>query len=284
MSTTGLAASEWNTVAAKATAADTMRYEPANIASLPYRPIIFAGLLGEASTDPAAAGWQEVTFSLQPHDLLPADLCRQNPGIRTFQGHDGKRSKPGVSISAPRVSRAMFSHQGRMVCRSPAQRRGLWSIASGMPQPAGRGGRSRHRQQGQQVGPPGAGGWQRRKRYVIAISAAGSTPRYHGGTVGGGLGAITTLLNRVNEVYQRDVAAEFQLASGKRPAIIFTDGGHGSLLQQGMIPSGSGLERRRRPTCRCRPWRADPGAGRLRHGHVVNTGAAWRGWECSARR
>jgi hypothetical protein len=37
-----------------------------------------------------------------------------------------------------------------------------------------------------------------------------------------GLGAITTLLNRVNEVYQRDVAAEFQLASGN-DTIIFTD-------------------------------------------------------------
>ena len=61
-----------------------------------------------------------------------------------------------------------------------------------------------------------------RKRYVIAISAAGEYTQYHGGTVEAGLGAIATLLNRVNEVYQRDVAAEFQLASGN-DTIIFTD-------------------------------------------------------------
>ncbi|MFM7967395.1 zinc-dependent metalloprotease family protein [Aeromonas sp. A-5] len=36
------------------------------------------------------------------------------------------------------------------------------------------------------------------------------------------LAAITTLLNRVNEVYQRDVGAEFQLAS-RNDNMIFTD-------------------------------------------------------------
>ena len=46
-----------------------------------------------------------------------------------------------------------------------------------------------------------------RKRYTIAILAAGEYTRYHGGSKVLALAAIATLLNRVNEVYQRDVGA-----------------------------------------------------------------------------
>ncbi|MCV5526035.1 M12 family metallo-peptidase, partial [Escherichia coli] len=61
-----------------------------------------------------------------------------------------------------------------------------------------------------------------RKRYTIAISATGEYTQYHGGTKVAALSAIATLLNRVNEVYRRDVGAEFQLAADT-DKVIFTD-------------------------------------------------------------
>ncbi|MFB2865287.1 reprolysin-like metallopeptidase, partial [Aeromonas sp. MdU4] len=61
-----------------------------------------------------------------------------------------------------------------------------------------------------------------RKQYTIAISAASAYTRYHGGTKALATAAIATMLNRVNEVYERDVGVEFQLAEGN-DSVIFTD-------------------------------------------------------------
>ena len=226
MSTTGLAASEWNTVAAKATAADgyEVRASQYRIATVPAD--YFAGLLGgeHRLTLPLPDG-KEVTFSLQPYDLLPADLAAKYPGIRTFKGHDEANPvETGRVDLGPQGFHAMFSHQGRMVFVDPLRNGEGYAVY--YQQDA----HSRLEEEADRVIGSKAGTLARqvlvdgneRKRYVIAISAAGEYTQYHGGTVEAGLGAITTLLNRVNEVYQRDVAAEFQLASGN-DTIIFTD-------------------------------------------------------------
>ncbi|MEL6534985.1 MAG: reprolysin-like metallopeptidase [Bacteroidota bacterium] len=47
--------------------------------------------------------------------------------------------------------------------------------------------------------------------YRIAIAATGEYTNYHGGTVADGLAAITTTLNRVTGVYERDLAITFTL-------------------------------------------------------------------------
>lgn len=97
-----------------------------------------------------------------------------------------------------------------------------------------------------------------------------------------GLGAITTLLNRVNEVYQRDVAAEFQLASGN-DTIIFTDAATDPFFN-GDDPSGSGLSDVD-VNMQVQAVAQTQGLGTFDIGHVVNTGAVgWRGWEYSAPR
>ena len=226
MSTTGLAASEWNTVAAKATAADgyEVRASQYRIATVPAD--YFAGLLGgeHRLTLPLPDG-KEVTFSLQPYDLLPADLAAKYPGIRTFKGHDEANPvETGRVDLGPQGFHAMFSHQGRMVFVDPLRNGEGYAVYyqqdahSRLEEEADRVIGSKASKLARQVLVDG----NERKRYVIAISAAGEYTQYHGGTVEAGLGAITTLLNRVNEVYQRDVAAEFQLASGN-DTIIFTD-------------------------------------------------------------
>ncbi|WP_043129058.1 reprolysin-like metallopeptidase [Aeromonas media] len=273
MSTTGLAASEWNTVAAKATAADgyEVRASQYRIATLPAD--YFAGLLGgEHRLALPLPDGKEVTFSLQPYDLLPADLAAKYPGIRTFKGHDEANPvETGRVDLGPQGFHAMFSHQGRMVFVDPLRNGEGYAVY--YQQDA----HSRLEEEADRVIGSKAGTLARqvlvdgneRKRYVIAISAAGEYTQYHGGTVEAGLGAITTLLNRVNEVYQRDVAAEFQLASGN-DTIIFTDAATDPFFN-GDDPSGSGLSDVD-VNMQVQAVAQTQGLGAFDIGHVVNTG------------
>ncbi|QJT26935.1 hypothetical protein E4185_12865 [Aeromonas media] len=273
MSTTGLAASEWNTVAAKATAADgyEVRASQYRIATVPAD--YFAGLLGgeHRLTLPLPDG-KEVTFSLQPYDLLPADLAAKYPGIRTFKGHDEANPvETGRVDLGPQGFHAMFSHQGRIVFVDPLRNGEGYAVYyqqdahSRLEEEADRVIGSKAGKLARQVLVDG----NERKRYVIAISAAGEYTQYHGGTVEAGLGAITTLLNRVNEVYQRDVAAEFQLASGN-DTIIFTDAATDPFFN-GDDPSGSGLSDVD-VNMQVQAVAQTQGLGAFDIGHVVNTG------------
>ena len=273
MGTTGLAASEWNTVAAKATAADgyEVRASQYRIATVPAD--YFAGLLGgeHRLTLPLPDG-KEVTFSLQPYDLLPADLAAKYPGIRTFKGHDEANPvETGRVDLGPQGFHAMFSHQGRMVFVDPLRNGEGYAVYyqqdahSRLEEEADRVIGSKASKLARQVLVDG----NERKRYVIAISAAGEYTQYHGGTVEAGLGAITTLLNRVNEVYQRDVAAEFQLASGN-DTIIFTDAATDPFFN-GDDPSGSGLSDVD-VNMQVQAVAQTQGLGAFDIGHVVNTG------------
>lgn len=226
MNASGLAASEWNTVAARATAADgyEVRASQYRIATVPAD--YFAGLQGGEPrlTLPLPDG-KEVTFNLQPYDLLPSDLAARYPGILAFKGYDESNPvETGRFDLGPQGFHAMFSHQGRMVFVDPLRNGEGYAIYyqqdahSRLEEEADKVIGTQAKALARQVLVDG----NQRKRYVIAISAAGEYTQYHGGTVEAGLGAIATLLNRVNEVYQRDVAAEFQLASGN-DTIIFTD-------------------------------------------------------------
>ncbi|MFM4669227.1 reprolysin-like metallopeptidase [Aeromonas media] len=273
MSTTGLAASEWNTVAAKATAADgyEVRASQYRIATVPAD--YFAGLLvGEHRLTLPLPDGKEVTFSLQPYDLLPADLAAKYPGIRTFKGHDEANPvETGRVDLGPQGFHAMFSHQGRMVFVDPLRNGEGYAVYyqqdahSRLEEEVDRVIGSKADKLARQVLVDG----NERKRYVIAISAAGEYTQYHGGTVEAGLGAITTLLNRVNEVYQRDVAAEFQLASGN-DTIIFTDAATDPFFN-GDDPSGSGLSDVD-VNMQVQAVAQTQGLGAFDIGHVVNTG------------
>ncbi|MFQ2299385.1 reprolysin-like metallopeptidase [Aeromonas dhakensis] len=227
MSSGGLAAKEWDTVAARATAADgyEVRANQFRVAKVPID--YFAGLQAGAGslTLPLPDGG-EVTFTLQAYDLLPADLAAKYPDIQVFKGHNPAAPvETGRFDLGPQGFHAMFTHQGKTVFVDPLRNADGYAVY--YQQDA----YSRLEEEADKViGSDASNALAHkvqvdgnvRKRYVIAISAAGEYTQYHGGTVEAGLGAITTLLNRVNEVYQRDVAAEFQLASGN-DNIIFTD-------------------------------------------------------------
>ncbi|TNI19137.1 reprolysin-like metallopeptidase [Aeromonas dhakensis] len=227
MSSGGLAAKEWDTVAARATAADgyEVRANQFRVAKVPID--YFAGLQAGAGslTLPLPDGG-EVTFTLQAYDLLPADLAAKYPDIQVFKGHNPAAPvETGRFDLGPQGFHAMFTHQGKTVFVDPLRNADGYAVYyqqdaySRLEEEADKViGSDASKALAHKVQVDG----NVRKRYVIAISAAGEYTQYHGGTVEAGLGAITTLLNRVNEVYQRDVAAEFQLASGN-DNIIFTD-------------------------------------------------------------
>ena len=60
------------------------------------------------------------------------------------------------------------------------------------------------------------------KTYRIAISATGEYTQFHGGTKEKGLAAVITMLNRVNDVYQTDLAVKLELVANN-DSLIFVD-------------------------------------------------------------
>lgn len=227
ISSGGLAAKEWDTVAARATVADgyEVRANQFRVAKVPLD--YFAGLQAGARqlTLPLPDGG-EVIFTLQAYDLLPADLAAKYPDILTFKGHNPAAPvETGRFDLGPQGFHAMFTHQGKTVFVDPLRNADGYAVYyqqdaySRLEEEADKViGSDASRALAHKVQVDG----NVRKRYVIAISAAGEYTQFHGGSKVLATAAIATLLNRVNEVYQRDVGAEFQLASGN-DAVIFTD-------------------------------------------------------------
>lgn len=60
------------------------------------------------------------------------------------------------------------------------------------------------------------------RTYRVAVAATGEYTAFYGGTVGGALAGITTTVNRVNAIYEREVAARMVLV-GTETSIIYTN-------------------------------------------------------------
>ncbi|TNH74968.1 hypothetical protein CF141_10080 [Aeromonas hydrophila] len=227
MSSGGLAAKEWDTVAARASAADGYEVRANQFRVAKVSIDYFAGLQAGARslTLPLPDGG-EVTFTLQAYDLLPADQAAKFPEILTFKGHNPAAPvETGRFDLGPLGFHAMFTHQGKTVFVDPLRNADGYAVYyqqdaySRLEEEADKViGSEASRALAHKVQVDG----NVRKRYVIAISAAGEYTQFYGGSKALATAAIATLLGRVNEVYQRDVGAEFQLASGN-DSVIFID-------------------------------------------------------------
>ncbi|WP_265421147.1 reprolysin-like metallopeptidase [Aeromonas salmonicida] len=284
MSSGGLAAKEWSSVAARATAADgyDVRANQFRVAKVPLD--YFAGLQagGRLLALPLPDGG-EVTFAPQAYDLLPADLAVKYPDILTFKGHNPAAPvETGRFDLGPQGFHAMFSHQGKMVFVDPLPNAEGYAVY--YQQDA----YSRLEEEADKVIGRGANTLARkvqvdgneRKRYTIAISATGEYTQFHGGSKVLTMGAIATLLNRMNEVYQRDVGAEFKLASGN-DAIIFTDPASDPFTNS---DSDANLNSAVQANAQSLP---DSALGEFDIGHVLNTkggGLASLGGLCTVRK
>ena len=63
----------------------------------------------------------------------------------------------------------------------------------------------------------------RLRTYRLALAATGEYTAFHGGTVGSAMAAITTAMNRVNGIYERDLAVRMELVDDN-DQVIYTNG------------------------------------------------------------
>lgn len=63
----------------------------------------------------------------------------------------------------------------------------------------------------------------RLRTFRLAVAATGEYTDYHGGTVNGAMSAITTTMNRVNGIYERDMGVHFDLVANNDD-VIYLDG------------------------------------------------------------
>lgn len=184
----------------------------------PFEP----GHLASVLTLPLPDG-TTVQFDVHPNTLLPDSLAQRYPSINTYNGKAiDQATDTGRFDVTMHGFHGLFTHRGRTFYIDPLQ--DGFSYAVYEQQDAWR------RQDVDQVLDSLGVDRERavlvdgnlRKRYTIAISATGEYTQYHGGTKVAALSAIATLLNRVNEVYRREVGAEFQLAADT-DKVIFTD-------------------------------------------------------------
>jgi len=59
--------------------------------------------------------------------------------------------------------------------------------------------------------------------YRLAVAATGEYTQFHGGSVSSSLGAVVTAVNRINEIYERELSVRFTLV-GNNDQLIFTNG------------------------------------------------------------
>ncbi|PJG60598.1 reprolysin-like metallopeptidase [Aeromonas cavernicola] len=170
-----------------------------------------------------------VTYRLEPYTLLPDDLTNRYPSLLTFKGRRADNpAEEGRFDIGPNGFHGLFVHEGRLVYLDAL---GDGRYAAYYQQDS----RSRLEESpdtllaaAQKVMPKNADDPQVLNRgellktYTIAISTTGEYTQFFGGTKEKALNAITTLLNRVNQVYRRDLGVELRLASGN-DALIYTD-------------------------------------------------------------
>ncbi|MBT2968989.1 MAG: hypothetical protein KME56_00635 [Candidatus Thiodiazotropha sp. (ex Ctena orbiculata)] len=114
-----------------------------------------------------------------------------NGGYRSFYKRDYAAQKGGVSP---------------LVCMQGAVNQGIGHMLSGYSQKlAGRTISGAHR-----------------RVYRLAVAATGEYSAYFGATVDAALAQIVTTINRVNQIYGRDLAVQFQLV-GNNDRVIYTD-------------------------------------------------------------
>jgi len=77
-----------------------------------------------------------------------------------------------------------------------------------------------------------------RRTYRLAVSATGEFTAFHGGTVAGGLAAVTTMVNRITGVYETDVAIRLQLVANN-DLIIYTNAGTDPFTSPGMASTAN---------------------------------------------
>jgi hypothetical protein len=172
---------------------------------------------------------QEVTALLWRVPVLSPRLSARYPGIRTYAGHLAGDPAASVRLDlTPRGFHVMVLAPGGSWFIDPVEpspdalHMAYFKRHLPLPDPE----HFRCAVEGKPITAPSARGplpiGDELRVYRLAVSATGEYTQYHGGTVQGALAAIATTMNRVNGVYERDVAVRMILVDNN-DQIIFTD-------------------------------------------------------------
>lgn len=165
-----------------------------------------------------------VQYELEAYSVLPPALAAKYPDIMTYKGHEvGTPSNTGRFDISPRGFNGMFMHAGEQIFVD-IQRNGTYAVYYK---------KDAHSMNGKNIkeiiekselkkklahkteAARNEAGYSKPTltRYSIAFSTTGAYTRFFGGQAQA-LASLTTLANRLNEVYERDLGVSFVLAEG----------------------------------------------------------------------
>lgn len=181
-------------------------------------------------------------FTLSDSATLPPELAQRYPEIQSYKGRDGKGRNLRLDISPQGMKAMVYEQDGAWlvqpaetlagkVTNAKASGDQYWSfrrkalpssaqpfqekVLSGIPSSSKLGATINGTNARLVTG-------NIRRDYRIAIAATSSYTAKFGGTVVGGLAAVSYMLNRVNEVYEKDLGVHLTLVSNN-DKIIYTD-------------------------------------------------------------
>lgn len=165
-----------------------------------------------------------VQYELEAYSVLPPALAAKYPDIMTYKGHEvGTPSNTGRFDISPRGFNGMFMHAGEQIFVD-IQRNGTYAVYYK---------KDAHSMNGKNIkeiiekselkkklaykteAARNEAGYSKPTltKYSIAFSTTSSYTRFFGGQAQA-LASLTTLTNRLNEVYERDLGVRFVLADG----------------------------------------------------------------------
>lgn len=174
------------------------------------------------------------TFKLNHHPVYEKGLAEKYPNIRTFKGQSiSNASHQGRFDITPHGFHGMFNVDGQQVFIDPLQRGNNQRYISYYKKDAINTNprrhdsirpKTKHNQQAQTNHP-----LKKQQRinetlltYRLAVSASGEYTEFHGGTQSLALSAIVTTVNRVNQIYNRDLGVQLNLIDNN-DVLIYTD-------------------------------------------------------------
>lgn len=218
------------------------------LADVPFAGADNAGLSSKSPASvtlslPLPEGSSFTEFKLVDSGILPPALAQRYPGIRSLRGTDAKGRQLRLDISPQGMKAMVFDEKGAWLVQpietlggkvteakatggqySSFRRAALpastipfheGEIKGSIPLPDKKSGSGKVSESKTVTGTI-------RRNYRIAVAATSSYTANFGGTVADGLAAVSTMLNRVNEVYEKDLGIHFTLINDN-DKIIYID-------------------------------------------------------------
>lgn len=177
-----------------------------------------------------------VTFKLKPSQVMHPELAAKYPSIKTFSGYQvNQPSNHGQFDITPQGFHAVFNIGDEQVFIDPSSKVSnsryhnyyrkdakpldYSEFAKRLPPRKRKKNLNTYTEESVQFKSRLATSLT---TYKLAITTTGEYGTFHGGTKEKTLAALVTLVNRLNDVYQRDLSMRFELVA-KNDSIIYTD-------------------------------------------------------------